>query len=303
MTITLSSPVFFKHPWVAHRRMSALVGGLLGACVLLGQPVWAAGQASSGVYLEDITSTELQERMAQGTTTVLIPIGGTEQNGPHMVLGKHNTRVRVLAGQIAERLGNAVVAPVVAYVPEGAVRPPTQHMRFAGTVSIPDAAFEGLLEGAARSFKQHGFRHVVFLGDHGGYQVLEDKVAKRLNQDWSADPSCRVLALLDYYRVTQSGYVKDLLAKGFTQEEIGTHAGLADTSLALAVDPALVREGALREARVDPSRGVYGNPKRATAELGQLGVRRMVETSVQSIRDWVGATVNGAKSPPPAVKK
>ncbi len=283
--------------------MRALIGSLLSACVLLGQPVRAAGQASAGVYLENMTWTELRDRMAQGTTTVLIPIGGTEQNGPHMVLGKHNTRARLLAGQIAERLGNAVVAPVVSYVPEGAVRPPTQHMRFAGTVSIPDAAFEGLLEGAARSFKQHGFRHVVFLGDHGGYQALEDKVAKRLNQDWSADPSCRVLALLDYYRATQTGYVKDLLAKGFAQEDIGTHAGLADTSLTLALDPALVREGLLREARVDPNRGVYGNPRHASAELGQLGVRRVVDTSVQSVRDWIATTDDSAKSNPQGAKK
>lgn len=293
--------IFFNAVWWDRRRIGVLLVGILSAAVLLGPSAWAADPA--GVYLEDMTWTELHNRMAQGTTTVLIPIGGTEQNGPHMVLGKHNTRVRLLAGQIAARLGNAVVAPVVAYVPEGAIRPPTQHMRFAGTVSIPDSAFEGLLDGAARSFKQHGFHHVVFLGDHGGYQSLQDKVAKRLNQEWSTDPSCRVLALLEYYRVTQNGYAKDLLDKGFSQEEIGTHAGLADTSLALAVDAALVREGALREARVDPSRGVYGNPKRASAELGQLGVRRVVQTSVQSIRDWVGGATNGAKSPSPSVKK
>ena len=303
MTILRSFPVFLRPLGLNRRHMRALIGSLLSACVLLGQPVRAAGQVSAGVYLENMTWTELRDRMAQGTTTVLIPIGGTEQNGPHMVLGKHNTRARLLAGQIAERLGNAVVAPVVSYVPEGAVRPPTQHMRFAGTVSIPDAAFEGLLEGAARSFKQHGFRHVVFLGDHGGYQALEDKVAKRLNQDWSADPSCRVLALLDYYRATQTGYVKDLLAKGFAQEDIGTHAGLADTSLTLALDPALVLEGLLREARVDPNRGVYGNPRHASAELGQLGVRRVVDTSVQSVRDWIATTDDSAKSNPQGAKK
>ena len=82
-------------------------------------PGAATAAELSSVFLEDLSSRELADRIAAGTTTVLVPIGGTEQNGPHMVLGKHNVRVRVLAEQIAERLGNALVAPVLAYVPEG----------------------------------------------------------------------------------------------------------------------------------------------------------------------------------------
>ena len=62
---------------------------------------------------------------------------------------------------------------MIAYVPEGAIDPPAGHMRFTGTISIPDAVFEAVLEGAARSFRQHGFRDVVFIGDHDGYQKDE----------------------------------------------------------------------------------------------------------------------------------
>ena len=120
----------------------------------------------------------------QGATTVLVPIGGTEQNGAHLVLGKHNVRVRVLAARIAEQLGDTLVAPVVAYVPEGDIDPPTQHMRHAGTLSVPTAAFESVLEGAARSLRHHGFRHVVLLGDHGGYQASLARVAGKLNRAW-----------------------------------------------------------------------------------------------------------------------
>src|SRR5947208_17145176 len=82
------------------------------------------------VRLEEMTWTELRDRIAAGSTTVLIPIGGTEQNGPHMVLGKHNARARVLADEIAKRLGNAVVAPDVSYVPDEG------HMKYSGTISI-----------------------------------------------------------------------------------------------------------------------------------------------------------------------
>ena len=245
----------------------------------------ATGNAPAGVEIEEMSSSELRDRIAAGTTTILVPIGGTEQNGPHMVLGKHNVRARILAGQIAQRLGKAVVAPVIAYVPEGSIYPPVAHMRFTGTISIPDATFESLLEATARSFKQHGFRHVIFLGDHGGYQKNEEKVAARLNREWSSDPACRVYALADYYRVTQTAYVADLKNRGFSDAEIGTHAGLADTALAMAVDKSLVRTEALASGvKSGIHEGVYGDPRRATAELGQLGVQRIVDSSVAAIR-------------------
>jgi creatinine amidohydrolase len=231
--------------------------------------------------LEALTSVELRERIAHGSTTVIVPIGGTEQNGAHMVLGKHNVRAHVLADRIADALGNAVVAPTVAYVPEGSVHPPTAHMKYTGTISVPDAVFEGLLEAAARSFKQHGFKDVVFLGDHGGYQADLTRVADKLNREWAKDPACRAHAPLEYYRITQTAYVAALKAHGVSEAELGSHAGLADTALAMAVDPALVREDRL--AGPYPA-GVTGNPKRATAELGELGTKLVVETTVAAIR-------------------
>ena len=239
----------------------------------------AAGFAAND--LEALTSVELRERIAHGSTTVIVPIGGTEQNGAHMVLGKHNVRAHVLADRIADALGNAVVAPTIAYVPEGNVHPPAAHMKYTGTISVPDAVFEGLLEATARSFKQHGFRDVVFLGDHGGYQADLTRVADRLNREWATDPACRAHAPLEYYRITQTAYVAALKAHGVSDAEMGSHAGLADTALALAVDPALVRADKL--AGPSPA-GVTGNPKRATAELGELGTKLVVETTVAAIR-------------------
>src|SRR6476660_9844880 len=116
-----------------------------------------AVHASDTVFLEELTWTELRDLIRSGKTTIIIPIGGTEQNGPHMALGKHNLRVRYLSEKIARALGDALVAPVIAYVPEGAVSPPTAHMRFPGTITVPDQAFQQVLEYAARSFKLAGF--------------------------------------------------------------------------------------------------------------------------------------------------
>ena len=266
-------------------RRAVLLGMWLALMYIAGAPAHAAGPASSA-YLEDLTWTELRDRIAAGATTVLVPIGGTEQSGPQMALGKHNQRVKVIAGRIAQKLGNAVVAPTIAYVPEGAVEPPAGHMRFAGTISISEAAFEALLEGAARSFRQHGFREIVLLGDHGGYQKSLERVAAKLNREWAARPGAKVIALVDYYRVSQIDFVEALKAKGFSVDEIGTHAGLADTALMLAIDPAMVRADALATAaKAGPREGVHGDPRRATAELGQIGIALQIERSVQVIRD------------------
>jgi len=277
-------PVFFSRPlpWPCASRFSPLVVLLL-ALLMLAAPVRAGAAPTE---LEELTWTEVRDRVAAGSTTILIPIGGTEQNGPHMVLGKHNARARFLANAIAQRLGNALVAPVIAYVPEGAVTPPAAHMRYAGTISIPDAAFEAILESAARSFKQHGFRDIVFLGDHGGYQKSELKVAERLRREWASDPSARVHALTQYYEASQGPYIAALKKRGMSDAEIGTHAGLADTSLALAVDPALVRAAELPRARAKdaPSDGVAGDPRRATRELGQIGIGLIVQNSVSAIQ-------------------
>lgn len=244
----------------------------------------AAPNAKPGPYLEDLTWTELRDRVHAGTTTVLVPIGGTEQSGPHMALGKHNVRARLLAGQIAERLGNALVAPTVAYVPEGAIDPPASHMRFPGTISIPDAAFEATLESAARSFCRHGLSEVVLLGDHGGYQKSLERVAARFERAQTAKSACHVHALTEYYRVTQTAFVDALRVKGFKDAEIGTHAGLADTALSLALDPGLVRQDALPRTLPSLQEGVYGDPRRATAELGRIGVTLIVDASVKAIR-------------------
>ena len=255
------------------------------AALLAALAVPAAGAVPPAGFaandLEALTSVELRERIAHGSTTVIVPIGGTEQNGAHMVLGKHNVRAHVLADRIADALGNAIVAPTIAYVPEGSIHPPEAHMKYAGTISVPDAVFEGLLEATARSFKQHGFKDVVFVGDHGGYQSDLVHVKDKLNREWAKDPACRVHAPLEYYRITQTAYVAALKARGVSDAEMGSHAGLADTALALAIDPALVRADKL--AGPYPA-GVTGNPKRATAELGELGTRLVVETTVAAIR-------------------
>jgi creatinine amidohydrolase/Fe(II)-dependent formamide hydrolase-like protein len=201
-----------------------------------------------------------------------------------MALGKHNVRVKALAGKIAASLGNALVAPVVSYVPEGGIAPPSGHMRFAGTISVPDDAFKSIVDAAARSLRQHGFVDVVLIGDHGGYQVQLKAVATRLNRDWAATPG-RAHFIGDYYRAADTDYVQALRAKGLSDDQIGLHAGAADTSLMMALDASLVRpEQMHRDPREGRASGVTGDPRASSAALGQLGVDLIVAKTVAAIR-------------------
>ncbi len=248
----------------------------------------ASSSATASVYLEDLTWTELRDAIAVGSTTIIIPIGGTEQNGPAMALGKHNVRVKILAGKIAEKLGHTIVAPVVSYVPEGTIEPPTAHMNFPGTITIPDAVFNQLLDSAAKSLKHAGFKTIVFIGDHGSYQTDETLVADKLNKQWSGQ-GARAYAAVEYYALSQGAYVEALMAKGHPKSEIGTHAALADTSLQLALAPNMVRQDLISKGpQLGAADGVYGgDPKHASTELGQMGVDLIVDGTVTALKKFI----------------
>ncbi len=237
-------------------------------------------QASDSVFLEDLTWTEVRDALAAGITTVIIPTGGTEQNGPHMVLGKHNYLVRYKAGEVARRLGNALVAPVMAYVPEGNVDPPSGHMRFPGTITTPPDVFEQVLEYAARSLAQHGFLDIALLGDSGGNQTSQAAVAERLNREWAATP-VRVHHLTDYYPGPGDAW---LVTQGESEEDVGSHAGMHDTASLMFLNPSLLRLDQLMPGTGCDGNGVTGNPARSTAEYGEQILEMQIDAAVGQIR-------------------
>jgi creatinine amidohydrolase/Fe(II)-dependent formamide hydrolase-like protein len=252
-------------------------------------PSLALAQAPPTVVLEDLTWTEVREAVRAGWTTIILPTGGTEQNGPHMALGKHNYVVRYAAEQIARRLGRTLVAPVLAYVPEGDVDPPSGHMRFPGTITLPPEHYAKVLEYAARSMRAGGFRDIVLIGDSGGNQAGQRAVAHLLNRQW-AGSGIRVHHVPDYYAAghdPNGPFARWLRSQGFTADDIGRHAGMADTSLLMAVEPGLVRGD--RAALGDPASGVHGNPARASIAHGRKGLDLKVDAAVAQIRSLMGA--------------
>jgi len=253
-----------------------LLAGLLGLA--------GGAAAAASLQLDDLTWTEVREGLRAGTTTVIIPVGGTEQNGPHMALGKHNVRAAALSARVAAKLGHTLVAPVMPYVPEGRISPPAGHMRFPGTISVPEDAFAAVLAGAARSLKQHGFLDVVLIGDSGNYQRQLKDIAARLNREW-AGTGARAHYVAAYYDAATTDFAQALRARGITQRQIGTHAGIADTSLLMAIDESRVRADRLAApGAADPSSGVTGEPSQSTAALGRIGVDMIIDKTAAAIR-------------------
>jgi creatinine amidohydrolase/Fe(II)-dependent formamide hydrolase-like protein len=251
------------------------------AMVVLVSTAAAQGARPPGVFLEDLTWTEVRDAIAAGTTTVIIPTGGTEQNGPHMVLGKHNYLVRYKAGEIAKQLGNALVAPVLAYVPEGDIDPPTSHMRFAGTITTPQDVFARVLEYAARSFKQHGFLDIALVGDSGGNQAGQALVAEMLNKEWRAT-RVRVHHITAYYPGRGDDWV---VSQGVSAEDVGSHAGTHDTSSLMYLNPSMLRFDRMGPGRAGDGQGHVGNPAKATALYGKQILEMQIGDAVKQIQE------------------
>lgn len=249
----------------------------LYALVLLAGALFAAAARAGEVEIERMTWLEVREAVAAGKTTMIIPTGGTEQNGAHMALGKHNFIVAETSRRIARGLGDALVAPVVAYVPEGDAEKRTGHMGYAGTITIPDAAYMQLLEAAALSFKAHGFKLIVLLGDSGGNQAPQNVLAQKLNKAWSRD-GVRVVNAEAYY--ARNGGDAWLVSQGEDAASIGSHAGIRDTSELMAVLPSAVD---LSKSRPN-GEGATGDARRASAERGERLLSMKVEAAIAEIR-------------------
>ena len=171
--------------------------------------------AGSSLWTEELTWIEVRNAIAAGNTTVIIGTGGLEQNGPYMVTGKHNYVLATVLPEIAKEIGNALIAPVVKFVPEGDIEEKSGHMAFPGTVSLSPATFEALLTDIARSYGAHGFKDIILLGDSGGNQRGMANVAESLNALWEED-DIRAHFLEEFYSTDQWSY-EFLKSQGIVQ--------------------------------------------------------------------------------------
>jgi creatinine amidohydrolase len=152
---------------------------------------------ASTVWIEEMTWMDVRDALKAGKTTAIIPTGGIEPNGPWLVTGKHNYVLRANCDAIARRLGNALCAPIIEYVPEGAIDPKSGHMTSPGTISMREETFRAVLTDVAHSLKMHGFQNIIFIGDSGGNQNGQRAVAEELNTKFAG--AAVVAHVQEYY--------------------------------------------------------------------------------------------------------
>jgi creatinine amidohydrolase len=246
----------------------------------LGADTLGAQTYTGSPFIEQMTWTEIRDAMAAGKTKVIVPIGGTEQNGPHMVMGKHNYVITFAAGKMAREMGDVLVAPTVAWVPEGSY----EREGFGdkpGVITNPSPSYNNLLEAAARSLESHGFTEIIFIADSGGDQAGMDEVATRLNGEWDGGRT-KLFALTDYYEKGQEYSRAWLRAEyDYDMETIGSHAGITDTSAVMYVFAEGVRNDRRYRFGGRPDAGVTGDPTLATREIGRMVVNFKVVAALQ----------------------
>jgi creatinine amidohydrolase len=252
-----------------------MLAGLLAAFVTA-----PATAQTRSVWIDDLTWPEVRDAIAAGKSTAIIFVGSSEQNGPHMAIGKHNFIARYCAQRIAEELGDALVYPVLPFAITGDAAAKTAHMRFPGSVTIPPDIFAGAVRAVAQSALSAGFKLVALMGDHGGGQEEMARVAQALDAQ-SKRSGARVLYVGDLYSKADTQFDELLARRGGTSKEL--HAGIPDTSAIIFLDAdKWIRKDQI--AAANEQTGVQGTPAQASAELGKIYLDLKVANAVSQIR-------------------
>lgn len=233
------------------------------------------------VFLEDMTWMEIRDAMAAGKKTVIVATGGVEQNGPYLATGKHNVILKATTEAIARQLGDALVATIVPFVPEGDIDPPSLHMKYPGTISVTEQTYRALLTDICASFRTHGFKNIVLIGDSGGNQEGMKDVASQLNARWT-DGKSRVHFIPEYY--DYGGVAKWLEQQGIKQQPEGLHDDFAITALMMSVDPRSVRMEQRLAAGNFRINGVDLAPAGKTIEWGKKIADFRAKATIAAIR-------------------
>jgi creatinine amidohydrolase/Fe(II)-dependent formamide hydrolase-like protein len=238
-------------------------------------------EAAKTIWAEELTWMEVRDAIAAGTTTVIIPTGGTEQNGPYLTTGKHNVILRGVCEAIAIKLGHALCAPVVAFVPEGDIEPRTGHMRYPGTITLKEETFRLLLDDIASSYQANGFTEVILIGDSGGNQAGLAAVAATLNARWKGKAFARYVPEFYQYDKMVAYMNKEL---GVTEpKDDGIHDSYWITALMMVVDPTSVRYDQRVAAGKTTINGLDIAPKEKTIALGKKLIAYRADQTVRAI--------------------
>lgn len=248
------------------------------------------------IRMERMTAPAVNDALARGFATVVIGVGSTEQHGPHLPTMTDTRIAEDMAFRVARKLGNALQARTI---PFGCS---DHHLAFGATISIEAETLRRILLDYVRSLGRCGFRRIVFLPTHGGNFAT---VAAAVQEAQAAHPELTVTGYTDL--LAFSRFLESLSKEfGVTAEESGGHAGESETSMILALEPALVMKdryargymGIPGEKEIEiilergmpalsPS-GILGDPAKAAADHGEAYLERQADFLVRELRKKLG---------------
>lgn len=252
------------------------------ACLFVMGAAQAAAPAGS-VFLEDMTTNELKDKIAKGCPVALIFSASTEQTGPHVALGKHIFRARAYGEALAREIGDAVVAPVLPFAPVNGL-----SKALPGSINLPKDAFARVNEEVARSMIAGGLKRVALLNDHGGdAQTALKDVAAKLDAEFSGQ-GVRVFFISDGYQKARLAVEAEIRASG---KVAGGHGGLWDVSETMAAKPGAVRPGLFKPGNLEQegngplnAEGFSGDPRGSTEALGKHFGEMRVKAAAAELR-------------------
>ena len=241
--------------------------------------------AMDTVFIEEMTWMEVRDALKSGTKTVIVATGGVEQNGPYLAAGKHNYILQATTAAIAKKLGKTLIAPIVPFVPEGDISPPSGHMKYPSTIGVTESTFRALLTDICASLQTHGFEHIILIGDSGGNQKGMQAVAESFNSQ--PNSKARLHFIREYYN--HGDVSKWLTENGIKQTPEGLHDDFAMGAVMMIVDPSTVRMKERIEAGNFHINGVNLAPANKTIEWGKRIVDFRAEATVMAIRKSIAA--------------
>jgi len=239
------------------------------------------------VLMEEMTWLEITNALKAGKTTVILPAGGLEATGPFITLDKHQNMLHAQTDLIARKLGNALIAPVVRYVPPD----DGQRGPYVGDFNISLAAYKSTLTDICNALKVDGFKEIILIGDHQGAQRGLKEVAEELSQQWTAGAS-KIHFIPDYYdRRAVNDYVRTKL--GLTEGRGGGGGGFGDnyynTSILMAVNPESARLKERTEADSLTVSGINLKPIEKTIANGNAILQIQSDQTVAAIQKVISA--------------
>ena len=251
-----------------------------------------ASDSLKSIRMAEMTSPDIKSAIEQGYTTAVVAVGSTEQHGPHLPTMTDTRIGDELAHRVAMKLGHTLQASTITV---GCSR---HHLAFSGTISLRDETLRMIILDYVESLVRSDFKRIIFLPIHGGnFPIVQAtlKEAQMAHQGIEIMGVTDQMKLLDCLNAASAEF-------GIKANESGAHAGESETSIMMALENNLVIKDRFAPGyvgltgekelkiiseqgmRVLTKNGVLGDPRKASADKGEIYLNRLTEFLIQEIK-------------------